>query len=152
MEGTNNKIKTMKRQAYGFRDIEFLKLKILAIHEPRYALVRAKPTASGRATRRGSERCVVHSSTSGIGSVFQGGPDGQEGGAYARLAKPVPWEVGVQVPRGGHTEVPSKVFYERLRRENGVILRELCRQRRIELMEGHAMPDHVHLCLSTPPK
>ena len=32
MEGTNNKIKTMKRQAYGFRDIEFFKLKILAIH------------------------------------------------------------------------------------------------------------------------
>lgn len=39
LEGTNNKIKTMKRQAYGFRDIEFLKLKIMAIHETRYALV-----------------------------------------------------------------------------------------------------------------
>jgi hypothetical protein len=32
MEGTNNKIKTMKRQAYGFQDREFFKLKILAIH------------------------------------------------------------------------------------------------------------------------
>ena len=39
MEGTNNKIKTMKRQAYGFRDLEFFKLKILAIHETKYALV-----------------------------------------------------------------------------------------------------------------
>ena len=39
MEGTNNKIKTMKRQAYGFRDVEFFKLKILAIHETKYALV-----------------------------------------------------------------------------------------------------------------
>jgi transposase len=39
MEGTNNKIKTMKRQAYGFRDMEFFKLKILAIHETRYALI-----------------------------------------------------------------------------------------------------------------
>lgn len=39
LEGTNNKIKTMKRQAYGFRDKEFLKLKILAIHESKYALV-----------------------------------------------------------------------------------------------------------------
>ena len=39
MEGTNNKIKTMKRQAYGFRDREFFKLKILAIHESKYALV-----------------------------------------------------------------------------------------------------------------
>lgn len=39
LEGTNNKIKTMKRQAYGFRDREFFKLKILAIHEAKYALV-----------------------------------------------------------------------------------------------------------------
>ncbi len=39
LEGTNNKIKTMKRQAYGFRDPEFLKLRILAIHETKYALV-----------------------------------------------------------------------------------------------------------------
>lgn len=39
LEGTNNKIKTMKRQAYGFRDQEFLKLKIYAIHESKYALV-----------------------------------------------------------------------------------------------------------------
>ena len=39
LEGTNNKIKTMKRQAYGFRDTQFLKLKILALHETMYALV-----------------------------------------------------------------------------------------------------------------
>jgi transposase len=39
LEGTNDKIKTMKRQAYGFRDLEFFKLQILAIHETRYALV-----------------------------------------------------------------------------------------------------------------
>jgi transposase len=39
LEGTNNKIKTMKRQAYGFRDLAFFKLKILAIHETKYALV-----------------------------------------------------------------------------------------------------------------
>lgn len=39
LEGTNNKIKTMQRQAYGFRDKEFFKLKILAIHETKYALL-----------------------------------------------------------------------------------------------------------------
>jgi transposase len=39
LEGTNNKIKTMKRQAYGFRDPEFLRLKILGIHETTYALI-----------------------------------------------------------------------------------------------------------------
>lgn len=39
LEGTNNKIKTMKRQAYGFRDHAFFKLKILGIHETKHALV-----------------------------------------------------------------------------------------------------------------
>ena len=39
LEGTNNKIQTMKRQAYGFRDKAFFKLKILGIHETRRALV-----------------------------------------------------------------------------------------------------------------
>ena len=38
LEGTNNKIKTMKRMAYGFRDMEFFKLKIMALHETKYAL------------------------------------------------------------------------------------------------------------------
>src|SRR6476660_1547483 len=38
LEGTNTKIQAMKRQAYGFRDHEFFKLKILAIHQTKYAL------------------------------------------------------------------------------------------------------------------
>lgn len=39
LEGTNTKIQLVKRQAYGFRDHEFLKLKILGLHETKYALV-----------------------------------------------------------------------------------------------------------------
>ena len=39
LEGTNNKIRTMQRQAYGFRDNDFFKLKVLALHETKYALV-----------------------------------------------------------------------------------------------------------------
>lgn len=39
LEGINNKIKTMKRQAYGFRDLEFFELKIKAIHLSRYVLI-----------------------------------------------------------------------------------------------------------------
>jgi transposase len=35
LEGTNNKIRTMQRQAYGYRDQEFFKLKILALHQAR---------------------------------------------------------------------------------------------------------------------
>ena len=39
LEATNNKIKTLQRQAYGFRDSEFFTLKIYAIHLATYALV-----------------------------------------------------------------------------------------------------------------
>ena len=39
LEGTNNKIQLMKRRAYGYRNHEFFKLKILGAHETRYALV-----------------------------------------------------------------------------------------------------------------
>jgi transposase len=41
LEGTNQKIKTRKRQVYEFRDLEFFKLKTLAIHETKYALAAA---------------------------------------------------------------------------------------------------------------
>lgn len=39
LEATNNKIKTLQRQAYGFRDSEFFTLKIYALHLTSYALV-----------------------------------------------------------------------------------------------------------------
>ena len=38
MEGTNNKIKTLNRQAYGYRDEDFFILKLLGLHESRYIL------------------------------------------------------------------------------------------------------------------
>lgn len=46
----------------------------------------------------------------------------------------------------------KKVIYGRLRKEIGEILRQLCEQYEIELVEGTAVSDHVHLCLSIPPK
>ena len=46
----------------------------------------------------------------------------------------------------------QKVFYGKMRSRIGPILRELCRQRGVELLEGRSMPDHIHLCLSIPPK
>jgi len=39
LEGVNNKIRTLQRQAYGFRDLAFFKLKILALHQSKHALV-----------------------------------------------------------------------------------------------------------------
>ena len=46
----------------------------------------------------------------------------------------------------------KKLLFGKLRHQIGPILRELCRQKGIELLEGHVMPDHVHMCLSIPPK
>ena len=45
-----------------------------------------------------------------------------------------------------------RVFYGRLKGEIGGILRVLCRQRHVELLEGHCRPDHIHMCVSIPPK
>ena len=39
LEGFNNKIKVLKRKAYGYRDFEFFILKIYALHSTRYALL-----------------------------------------------------------------------------------------------------------------
>ncbi len=46
----------------------------------------------------------------------------------------------------------KKALYGKLRRGVGEIIRDLCRQKGIELLEGHLMPDHIHMCLSVPPK
>ena len=39
VEAINNKIKVLKRRAYGYRDMEYFKLRIYFLHESRYALV-----------------------------------------------------------------------------------------------------------------
>jgi putative transposase len=46
----------------------------------------------------------------------------------------------------------NRVIYGEQRQKIGGIIRELCRQKGIEIHEGHAMSDHVHLLLSIPPK
>ena len=43
-----------------------------------------------------------------------------------------------------------KVLYGRIRRGIGQILRDLCRQKNIDLVEGKAMPDHIHMLLKVP--
>ncbi|VAX35632.1 Mobile element protein, partial [hydrothermal vent metagenome] len=39
LEGTNNKIKTLQRQAYGYRDMEYFRLKLFALHRSSYKLI-----------------------------------------------------------------------------------------------------------------
>jgi putative transposase len=45
----------------------------------------------------------------------------------------------------------KKLFGE-LRKELGQVLRELARHKESEVIEGHLLPDHVHMLISIPPK
>ena len=45
-----------------------------------------------------------------------------------------------------------KVIYGKLRKEIGTILRRLCEYKGIEIIEGKACVDHLHICISIPPK
>ena len=45
----------------------------------------------------------------------------------------------------------KKILYSKLRRSIGEMLRQLCRQKGIELEEGKAMADHIHMLSSIPP-
>jgi putative transposase len=46
----------------------------------------------------------------------------------------------------------KRALYGKIKRDAGAILRDLARQKGIEIIEGHLMPDHVHMCLKIPPK
>jgi putative transposase len=45
-----------------------------------------------------------------------------------------------------------KIIYGKLRKELGGILRRLCEYKGIEVIEGTLCSDHIHLCVSIPPK
>ena len=45
-----------------------------------------------------------------------------------------------------------KTIYGKLRKDIGKILRMLCDYKHVEIIEAHAMPDHIHMLLSIPPK
>ncbi|GFR68315.1 transposase [Elysia marginata] len=46
----------------------------------------------------------------------------------------------------------QKVIYGRLRKFLGNIFHELANRKGCEILEGHLMRDHVHICISIPPK
>ncbi len=45
-----------------------------------------------------------------------------------------------------------KIIYGKLRRETGVILRELCRWKEVKIIEAEMCIDHVHMLVEIPPK
>ena len=44
-----------------------------------------------------------------------------------------------------------KVIYGQLKADIGQILRKLCEQKGVEILEANAMPDHIHMLVSIPP-
>ena len=45
-----------------------------------------------------------------------------------------------------------KVLFGQARRHLGEIFHALARQKECQIIEGHLMPDHVHMCIEIPPK
>ena len=46
----------------------------------------------------------------------------------------------------------KRKLYGQFRTRVGEVIKDLCRQRGIGMLEGHLRPDHIHMCLSIPPK
>ena len=44
------------------------------------------------------------------------------------------------------------VIYREIKADIGKILRQLCQQKGVEIIEAEACPDHIHMLLSIPPK
>ena len=53
----------------------------------------------------------------------------------------------VFVPKGRR-----KALFGQARRQLGPIFHALARQKECQIIEGHLMPDHVHMCIAIPPK
>ena len=46
----------------------------------------------------------------------------------------------------------KKTIFGAVRRHLGMMLHDLAQQKECKIVEGHLMPDHVHMCISIPPK
>lgn len=49
-------------------------------------------------------------------------------------------------------EKRKKVVFDAIRKHLGEVFHELARQKECQIVEGHLMRDHVHMCISIPPK
>ena len=45
-----------------------------------------------------------------------------------------------------------EIIYNQSQKDLQEIIKTLCKYKEVEIIEGHMMPDHVHLLLSIPPK
>jgi len=45
-----------------------------------------------------------------------------------------------------------KALYGKIRKELGIIFHALAKQKECQILEGHVMIDHIHICMAIPPK
>ena len=48
--------------------------------------------------------------------------------------------------------IEEKIIYNKLRRDIVQIIKDLCKWKGIEIIEGKAMPDHIHILVKIPSK
>src|SRR5690242_17166091 len=49
-------------------------------------------------------------------------------------------------------DTTAEVIFGNIRRQLGPVFRALAKQKEYQIVEGHLMPDHVHMCIAIPPK
>ncbi len=58
---------------------------------------------------------------------------------------------GVNTTWYSHQSARRKVIYKTLREDVIEIIKKLCKEMKVEIIEGEACPDHIHLLVSIPP-
>jgi putative transposase len=60
--------------------------------------------------------------------------------------------MGLQVPCGIRSQTTTKSHLRANPQTIGRDFHALARQKECQIIEGHLMPDHVHMCIAIPPK
>jgi hypothetical protein len=74
------------------------------------------------------------------------------GGLNARVSEPIPRQVGMQASYSLCSQVSEESSLGPNPARIGRIFHQLCRQKEVGLVAGHALPDHVHMLLSIAPQ
>ncbi|SFF23939.1 IS200/IS605 family transposase [Nitrosomonas sp. Nm166] len=51
-----------------------------------------------------------------------------------------------------YSEETKEMIFAAIRKHLGKVLHDLAEQKGCQILEGHLMPDHIHMCISIPPK
>ena len=57
----------------------------------------------------------------------------------------------MQVPFSICPKFRRQILYGKIREDVGRVLRTLCEQKKVEIHEAEACPDHIHMLVSIPP-